>query len=155
MFKRRFTARVRTISWEWCKFPPSCGTILYWDENKHDRQRMVHLGIFNNVSYNFYFSIFISFFYLIYFCRRCSQSRARQYVDSVSLCEFMCDNFLAKFYPIFGAIAFCTTKIDDFRACLTLTSLTTLSTYSSESHTAPALSRLCGILLENKQKRHS
>jgi len=31
--------------------------------------------------------------------------------------------------PLFGAEAFCTTKIDDFRTSLTLTSSTTLSTY--------------------------
>ena len=34
------------------------------------------------------------------------------------------------FTPVFGAPAFCTTKIDDFRASLTLTSLTILSTHS-------------------------
>ena len=32
--------------------------------------------------------------------------------------------------PEFGAAAFCTTKIDDFRASLMTTTLTTLSTYS-------------------------
>ena len=33
---------------------------------------------------------------------------------------------------VFGAAAFCTTKIDDFRASLTLSSLTTWLTYSSK-----------------------
>ena len=32
--------------------------------------------------------------------------------------------------PVFGAAAFCTTKIEDFRASLALTSLTTSSMYS-------------------------
>ena len=53
----------------------------------------------------------------------------------------------------FGAVAFCMTKIDNFRPSLTLTSLTTLSTYSlkknnmpmPELHTVPALSHLCGF----------
>ena len=34
--------------------------------------------------------------------------------------------------PFFGAAAFCTTKIGDFRASSTLSSLTTWSTYSSK-----------------------
>ena len=37
------------------------------------------------------------------------------------------------FTPFFGAAAFCTTKIDDFRASLTTTTLTTLSTYPSKT----------------------
>ena len=36
------------------------------------------------------------------------------------------------FTPFFGATAFCTTRIDNFRASLTLTSLTTSSTNSSK-----------------------
>ena len=72
--------------------------------------------------------------------------------------------------PFFGAVAFCTTKIDYIRASLTLTSLNTLATGDlfneeevievdqleekngvknnmpmPESHTVPALSHLCGI----------
>ena len=34
--------------------------------------------------------------------------------------------------PFFGAAAFCTTKIDDFRVSLTMNTLTTLSTYTSK-----------------------
>ena len=34
--------------------------------------------------------------------------------------------------PVFGAVAFCTTNIEDFRTPLTSTSLTILSTYSSQ-----------------------